>query len=289
MNTFPVMLVLKDRLAVVVGGGAVGLRKLRSLRDAGCRVRLVSTTPPADALDDSVEVILADYAPSHLDEADLVFACTSSSETNDQIAADARERRIWVNSADQPAACDFYMPATIRRENVVLAVGTGGASPGLVKHLKRRVAGVLPDRIGAFAALLDEIRKRLKIELPDEPHRRMQIMNALSDEAAFDSYAQYGPDAIQTALEGLLAGEQTRPKPATQTPQPNAPRTLILRALAFVIVTVAAVWTLAHATHAPELLHKGHILAALHATGGDFNLATTDCLLNDLTGLGHNF
>ena len=267
MNTFPVMLILEGRLAAVIGGGAVGLRKARALREAGCRVRLVSPVAVSDELDEGVEVICAPYAPEHLDEVDLVFACTSSSETNDQIARDARQKRIWVNAADQPAACDFYMPATVRRDHVVLAIGTGGASPGLVQHLKRRAKDILPDQVGPFAALLDEIRKQLKADLPDEPHRRLQIMNTLSDETALDAFTAHGPKAIRDALADLLAGKTVAFQPA-KSPKGSTPKALFLRMLLMAAVLATSAWALAHATRSPKLLHKGHILAALHAAGG---------------------
>ena len=39
---YPVMLDLRGRLAVVIGGGAIAEQKLRELRAAGARVRVVS-------------------------------------------------------------------------------------------------------------------------------------------------------------------------------------------------------------------------------------------------------
>ena len=47
MNTYPINLDLTDRLATVIGGGAVGCRKAQGLLDAGARVRLVTKDEPA--------------------------------------------------------------------------------------------------------------------------------------------------------------------------------------------------------------------------------------------------
>ena len=56
MKTFPIMLNMDDRIAVVVGGGPVGLRKVRSLRRAGAQVKLV-----AEKIDEPEDLALAQW------------------------------------------------------------------------------------------------------------------------------------------------------------------------------------------------------------------------------------
>ena len=43
MDWFPIFLALGDAPALVVGGGAVALRKTRQLLEAGCRVGVVAS------------------------------------------------------------------------------------------------------------------------------------------------------------------------------------------------------------------------------------------------------
>ena len=105
MGTFPIMLNIRDRQAVVVGGGPVGVRKVRSLLEAGAKVRLVArrTNPQVQQLQQvGVDLRIEDYRPQLLEGALLVFACTDDRDLNALIARDARQAGALVNAADQP-------------------------------------------------------------------------------------------------------------------------------------------------------------------------------------------
>src|SRR5205085_1860672 len=58
----------------------------------------------------------------------LVFVATGDAGVNAAVAAEGRRRGVWVNAADDPAHCDFILPAIVRRGSLAVAVSTGGAS-----------------------------------------------------------------------------------------------------------------------------------------------------------------
>src|SRR3954454_1471168 len=140
-HSYPILLDLTDRLVVIVGGGAVAVRKAAGVLDAGAtRVRCVSPTFHPD-LPAAVERVPEAYRPEHIESAGLVFAATDSAEVNDAVVRDASTRGIWVNRADaddgQPG--DFTVPARLREGPVTVTVSAGG-SPALAAAIRDGVA-----------------------------------------------------------------------------------------------------------------------------------------------------
>jgi precorrin-2 dehydrogenase/sirohydrochlorin ferrochelatase len=175
---FPLFLDLRDRLAVVVGGGAVGPRKARALLEAGAKVRLVCLeSRPADHNHPQLDWRQEPYRPEHLSSACLVCAAASSA-VNRQVVADARRLKIWVNVADDPAAGDFFFPAVLRRGEFVIAVGTGGASPGLAQAVRDWLEGEIAEAFEKWVALLAELRP-LVLERIKEEERRQVLFGQL--------------------------------------------------------------------------------------------------------------
>jgi len=204
MKTLPIMLKVAGRRVVVVGGGPVGLRKVRSLCDAGAEVVLVSERRDEKTdMDASVTVIREPYRPEHLRGAMLVFACTDDQAVNAGIAADARACGALVNAADQQAECDFFAPVVVTDGDIVLAAGTGGSAPALAAELKARLADALPQRVGEFAAVLGQLRDKLRGRVADRTQRH-RIMRQLAADETYQTFLTDGPAAVRKRLEELL-------------------------------------------------------------------------------------
>ncbi len=203
MKTYPVMLNLAGRRVVVVGSGAVAMRKLTALAEAGAAITLVTPQPPTETLPESVTLLETTYAPAHLAGAALVFACTDDPAVNTRIAADARQAGIWVNAVDQPADCDFFAAAQITDGDIVIAIGTGGDAPALAKRLKATLASALPPQAGEFAAALGTCRQRVLAKVPDLT-RRMAILTDLAGEDAYQAFLTGGKAALAARLTDHL-------------------------------------------------------------------------------------
>ena len=161
MPGYPVILSLAGRLAVVVGGGAVGRRKVAGLLAAGARVRLVSRDAvPPSCWQAPVELHLRPFHPADLDGAALAFAATGVAEIDDAVLAAARARGIPASLAARPDAGDFSLPAVLRRGDLLVAVATGGRAPALAAALRDRLEAAL----GPEWSLVMEIAARLRTE-----------------------------------------------------------------------------------------------------------------------------
>jgi len=200
MRTYPIFLKLAGRPAVVVGGGSVGLRRARSLVEAGAQVTLVAEALAEAEAPEGVRLLRRAYQPGDLAGAAVVFACTNDRALNARIAADARAAGALANAADQPEHCDFYAASTHRAGDVVIAVGTGGAAPALSHVLRDRIAAELPDDLGDFAAALSALREDLRRREPDG-RRRMALSTRLAGPDGHDAFARGGPAGLRRLLE----------------------------------------------------------------------------------------
>ena len=208
------MLDLAGKLAVVVGAGPVGMRKVRSLVECGARVRLVAddisaaASQRADVSAANVETIAGKYDSAHLRGASLVFACTDDRALNSRIAADARAVGALVNAADQVEDCDFFMPAVAQDGPITVAVGTGGNCPALAGWLRNRIQSAMPEKLVPFAQLLSQLRQELKSSLPSIDARGDAIRQLMRQDA-YDAYLAGGEAAVRKMLVDMLRGRDT--------------------------------------------------------------------------------
>jgi uroporphyrin-III C-methyltransferase/precorrin-2 dehydrogenase/sirohydrochlorin ferrochelatase len=164
MRFLPVFLDLRVGTVALVGNGAAARSKLRLLRSAGANVRWYggehaagAEAPAAHWGSSRVEVVAAD--PLQADLGGFIAVVAASGKALDaQVAQRARQRKIPVNVVDRPDLSTFIFPAIVDRGEVVVAIGTGGASPVLARRLRERIEALLPARLGDLAALLGRFR-----------------------------------------------------------------------------------------------------------------------------------
>ena len=183
-HAYPVMLDVTGRLVVVVGGGAVAVRKAKGVLEAGgTRVRCVS--PAIDpTMPGSVERVQEAYEARHLEGAGLVFAATDLAAVNDAVVRDARARGVLVNRADhddsQPG--DFAVPAKLRQGPVVVAVATGG-SPALAVSIRNGLLERWDPKWSRLAEMMLALRRKVIEELDHPDARRAAFHDLATDEA----------------------------------------------------------------------------------------------------------
>ena len=132
MACFPFMIELEHKNCVICGGGLVAARKVDSMLEFGAKVRVIAPKMEESILqmkNENLELILRKVEEQDLFEADFVIMATNDETVNSRMAAFCKEHHILVNVVDEKENCDFYFPAMIKQEDVVIAVSTGGDSP----------------------------------------------------------------------------------------------------------------------------------------------------------------
>lgn len=154
VSLLPAFLNLSGERAVLVGGGAVALRRARTLLDAGLALTVIAPDICADLLALPVRAERRAYRSGDLAGARVVVAATDQAAVNDAVAADARRLGALVNHAGEAGQGNLRFAATAQRAGVEVAVNTGRELPMLAQALTRRVAALLPTeaQLGGWTA-----------------------------------------------------------------------------------------------------------------------------------------
>jgi len=142
-SLFSIELNLDGRNVLVVGGGRIALRKVKTLLPTGARITVVA--PQFDPefqkfAPQSVILLPRPYATDDLRGVFMVFICTDKPAVNAQVSNDAHARRILVNNACDYLDGDFIVPARMDfGENIAVTVSTQGRAPSLAKKLKQKI------------------------------------------------------------------------------------------------------------------------------------------------------
>lgn len=211
---FPVFVKLDGRLCTVVGGGEVAARKVVSLLDSGARVRLVAPRLCASlcALAEAgrVEHVARQYAPGDLEGSTLAVGATDDASVNQAVYQDGEGLGILVNVVDQPELCGFYVPSTLDRGPVRIAVSTTGTSPALARRLREILEDAVPPEYGELASLLGSLRAEASRHVPSgERGRRWR--NVVDGEALCLLRQGRRADAERTVRELLGLAAPRRP------------------------------------------------------------------------------
>jgi precorrin-2 dehydrogenase / sirohydrochlorin ferrochelatase len=162
---YPLFLAVDGLTCLVVGGGEVGERKIKTLLEHGASVRLVARelTPWLNQRCSEQGVFVAGklYQRAHLEGVSLVFAATSDMDLNRKIAADAREMGIWCNMASDPALGSFIVPSVVERGPLSIAVSTSGLSPAIARALRLKLETEFGAEWEFFIGLLGKLREHL--------------------------------------------------------------------------------------------------------------------------------
>jgi len=191
MRQFPAFFNLEGARIVVLGSGEEAARKLRLLASSPADLLLVGALRDK-ALEGEfagrVTVVSQAARGLALEGACLAIIAEADDTLRAEALRDVRARNIPVNVVDHPEDCDFTVPSILDRDEIVAAIGSGGAAPVLAKAVRTKLESLLPNRIGELAALARRLRPFVSEALPDKAARRRFWERALTGPAAEAAY-----------------------------------------------------------------------------------------------------
>src|SRR5882757_3910363 len=235
MRFLPVFLDLQSGVVLLVGAGDLVRAKLRLLTSAGARVRWFATDGNYDlgGLEDAeaawIEPVTGDPLTADLSGV-LAVLCAGAGYIGVAMSVRAKAVGLPVNVMDDLAHSTFIFPAIVDRGDVVVAVGTGGASPVVARRVREKIEAVLPARIGDLAAFIGTLRKAVHARIPEFALRRRfwerivdgpigalvlagrkdeaeQALNAIANPAAFAGASAQGKAIGHVTLVGAGPGD----------------------------------------------------------------------------------
>jgi uroporphyrin-III C-methyltransferase / precorrin-2 dehydrogenase / sirohydrochlorin ferrochelatase len=176
MRNLPIFLEMRDRPAVVVGGGVVAARRAEFLVRCGARATVFAPELGEDFFElrdrPNFRHVARDPEREDFEGSRVCFIATEDQRLQDVARKAAKAAGALVNVADQPRLCDFIMPSIVDRSPLVIAISTGGASPILGRMLKARLETLIPAAYGRMANLMSRFRERVAEAMPSLTMRR---------------------------------------------------------------------------------------------------------------------
>ncbi|UMZ73203.1 precorrin-2 dehydrogenase/sirohydrochlorin ferrochelatase family protein [Natranaerofaba carboxydovora] len=192
-NLYPAMLDLKEKECVVIGGGKVAIRKVKTLLNSFAKVKVISPSicsEMAEMLNHNSKKqfhwLQKKYEKNDLSGAFMVFACTDDSSINKTISRDARSKGLIVNCVNPPEESNFIVPASINNGDLTISVSTGGASPALSKKLKEKIQQEFVSGWDKYIELLKYCRQEIKNQVNDENKRKDIYYEILENDYIFE-------------------------------------------------------------------------------------------------------
>lgn len=180
---FPVFLKLNEMHLLIVGGGAVGLEKLKAVISNSplTKVTIVSKDFSSDLRKftssfSTIELVEKEFEEIDLIGKDIVITALNDIQKSEAIRFLVKKHRLLYNAADKPELCDFYLGSVVTKGNLKLGISTNGKSPTMAKRIKETLNDVFPDETHEVLENLYRIRTELKGDLS----QKMKTLNKIT-------------------------------------------------------------------------------------------------------------
>lgn len=174
---------------IIIGGGKIAERKIKSLLGTGAEIGVVSPEITAELKTMADEHLIfwmeKRFSPDDTKGAFLVIAATDDKQTNFSVK-DLTEEHQLISFVDAPNESDFQIPSVLRRGKLSIAISTSGASPHLAKRIREKLAGDFDIKYENYLEFLSESRKVI-LEKVKDPAQKQKLLTAIVSQSFLES------------------------------------------------------------------------------------------------------
>lgn len=169
MKFYPINLNVENKKCVVIGGGKIALEKIFGLVEANAKVEVIAPKVCEEVeelfLKGKINLIREKYSAEKISEGKILIAATNNFELNQKILSDGREKNFLVNIVDSFDG-DFTVPSRIRRGDFLLAISTGGKSPGFSRFVRQMLEKDFDENFSEGVEIISRYRQEAKKIFP---------------------------------------------------------------------------------------------------------------------------
>ena len=192
MAYFPFYIDIEKKDILVVGGGAVALRKVEKLLPFNPVITVVSPEICNEIVKLGVKTVKRVFADSDLDGMFCVISATNNSQVNEHIYRLCSEKNIPVNTVDDKEKCTFIFPALVKENGITAGITTSGKSPVYAKYIKEQLIQLLENINADTVEVLWKYRAAIKASINNEEERKeifTRLLNMCVEGALVDDKA----------------------------------------------------------------------------------------------------
>ncbi|MBR6014035.1 MAG: bifunctional precorrin-2 dehydrogenase/sirohydrochlorin ferrochelatase [Selenomonadaceae bacterium] len=185
MKFYPINLNVENKKCVVVGGGKIALEKILGLIEAGAKIEVIAPKFCEEveelAAQKKINLIREKYSAEKISDGIILIAATNDFKLNQKILSDGREKNFLVNIVDSFDG-DFTVPSRIRRGDFLLAISTGGKSPGFSRFVRQMLEKDFDENFAEGVKIISKYRQDVKKILPTFEERIKFWREVLTEE-----------------------------------------------------------------------------------------------------------
>lgn len=237
MKYLPLFADLREQTTMLVGGGEAAAQKLRLLLRAQARVLVIAVAPNKEIAElgnaGLIRLRRSRFEPADLAGCGFIVVAEEDEAQAKEIAKAARAAGVPVNVVDRPEWSSVIMPGIVDRDPILIAIGSSGTAPVLVRRLREKLETLLPARLGDLASFAGRYRQAVAGAI-QEPHRRLRFWESFFDGPVARTVLAGRSGKAAAAMLRLLNLDPPAPQAGSVTlvgVGPGDPELLTLRAL----------------------------------------------------------